>query len=80
MLKKKQEQHLLKANDPKDDLCFSFLLKSAKLPDFTIKATFTSSSPRSFFLSFPGLSFNLYHLKNKENFSNVYFFYTNSLS
>lgn len=53
---------------PREDLCFSFLERSARLPDLTMNATLTSSSPLSLpslFFSLPGFPLSLYHLRNQ---------------
>lgn len=52
-------------NCPTDNLCFSFLLRSSKLPDLTLKAIFTCKEPLSL-LSDPFFPFNGYHLKITE--------------
>jgi hypothetical protein len=51
---------------PREDLCFSFLLRSVRLPALTMNAILTSSSPLDLFFSFPGLLFRVYHLHQSE--------------
>lgn len=50
---------------PADILCFSFLLKSNKLPDLTVNAIFNCNSPRGL-SSIPDLFFKTYHLNVKN--------------